>query len=413
MIKTIRKCRVCGNPHLEEIINLGEMYIQGAFKTPNNNPCYRQIPNQIVRCDVSKFYDGCGLVQTRHEIDPDILYSNYFYKSGISASMKAHLKHIADTIIEEKGEKVKILDIAANDLTFLKFFEKAEKRVGVDPNDVILESDNEGIEVINDLFPTPRLDSSLFDVITFFAVFYDIPNPVRFATHVNNSLTKGGIFAGEVMYLGSLLKNLAYDSFVAEHIETYSLAALENIFKRVGLMIYDAKLTSTNGGSLLFYGCRDGERKPSYRFLDLKKREFEMELDKSGIYSDFRNNVQKHSSQLQKTIRDLKTQGYEICLYGTSTKVNTLIQFNSLEDCFSVGIERDSRKVGGETLWGLPIVSEEEARAKVTNKTVWLIGPYHFRSEIVAREQDMLNKGGKLLFPLPEIQIVTNENLSS
>ena len=36
----------------------------------------------------------------------------------------------------------------------------------------------------------------------------------------------------------------------------------------------------------------------------------------------------------------------------------------------------------------------------------YLVLPWHFRENIVEREKDFLRKGGKLIFPLPEIEIV-------
>jgi|TARA_Y100000310_G_scaffold43505_1_gene40592 nucleoside-diphosphate-sugar epimerase len=36
----------------------------------------------------------------------------------------------------------------------------------------------------------------------------------------------------------------------------------------------------------------------------------------------------------------------------------------------------------------------------------YLVLPWHFRDEIVAREKDYLNRGGKLIFPLPTLSVV-------
>ena len=52
----------------------------------------------------------------------------------------------------------------------------------------------------------------------------------------------------------------------------------------------------------------------------------------------------------------------------------------------------------------IPIVSEKEARAM--NPDYFLVLPWHFKHGILEREQDFLSKGGKFIFPLPEIEIV-------
>ena len=53
---------------------------------------------------------------------------------------------------------------------------------------------------------------------------------------------------------------------------------------------------------------------------------------------------------------------------------------------------------------GIPIVSEAEAKAMKPD--YFLVLPWHFKDAILAREQEYLAGGGKLIFPLPEIEIV-------
>jgi hypothetical protein len=52
----------------------------------------------------------------------------------------------------------------------------------------------------------------------------------------------------------------------------------------------------------------------------------------------------------------------------------------------------------------IPIVSEEEARAM--GPDYFLVLPWHFKDGILAREAAFLAAGGKMIFPLPEIEIV-------
>ena len=55
--------------------------------------------------------------------------------------------------------------------------------------------------------------------------------------------------------------------------------------------------------------------------------------------------------------------------------------------------------------WNNPYpVSERDARAMQPD--YFLVLPWHFRDNIVQREESYLNSGGKLLFPLPRIEIV-------
>ncbi|MFM7855628.1 MAG: SAM-dependent methyltransferase, partial [Flammeovirgaceae bacterium] len=52
----------------------------------------------------------------------------------------------------------------------------------------------------------------------------------------------------------------------------------------------------------------------------------------------------------------------------------------------------------------IPIIPEAEARA--LKPDYFLVLPWHFKHSILERERDYLEKGGKFIFPLPEIEIM-------
>ena len=51
----------------------------------------------------------------------------------------------------------------------------------------------------------------------------------------------------------------------------------------------------------------------------------------------------------------------------------------------------------------IPIISEKESRAQ--NPDYFLVLPWHFRDEFVEREKAFIEGGGKLIFPLPEVEV--------
>ena len=52
----------------------------------------------------------------------------------------------------------------------------------------------------------------------------------------------------------------------------------------------------------------------------------------------------------------------------------------------------------------IPIISEEEARTM--RPDYFLVFPWHFKHFILEKEHEFLERGGKFIFPLPEIEIV-------
>jgi len=192
---TFRKsCRVCGSTALTPAINLGDQHIQGSFVKPGKEmPPMRKIPLSLVRCDPERDENACGLLQMEHTVPPEILYSTYWYRSGINSTMKNHLKGIVEEALSTLNKtNGSALDIGCNDGTLFGFYPKGFRKYGVDPSDVAQEIDKQVATVIQDIFPSDELLNCLqatkLDIITSIAMFYDLEDPVEFAKNIKNIL---------------------------------------------------------------------------------------------------------------------------------------------------------------------------------------------------------------------------------
>ena len=129
----IKKCRVCGNEHLDVVLDLGDQYLSGIFPKEIDKDMYKG-PLTLVKCNEKK--GGCGHVQLEHTYDLPTMYGdNYGYRSGLNSSMVQHLKKKAEKIQKdvdlESGDIV--IDIAGNDGTFLGFFPEDCQLLSIDP----------------------------------------------------------------------------------------------------------------------------------------------------------------------------------------------------------------------------------------------------------------------------------------
>src|SRR5688572_4177599 len=159
-------CRVCGSSALKEVINLGEQHLQGSFeKEGQQPPPMRKIPCLLVRCCPEDDENACGLLQMRHSVPPEILYSAYWYRSGTNQTMRSHLDGIVSTVMGmmEDNAGGSALDIGCNDCTLLESYPGDWKRKGIDPSGI---PHNPEFQVIQGLFPSPELGEETFDVIT-------------------------------------------------------------------------------------------------------------------------------------------------------------------------------------------------------------------------------------------------------
>jgi C-methyltransferase./Methyltransferase domain./Hypothetical methyltransferase. len=409
-------CRVCGSSALTKVIDLGEQHLQGSFVKPDKqSPPMRRVPTSLVRCDPMRDERACGLLQMEFTVPPEVLYSTYWYRSGTNATMRDHLGGIAReaaALLDKKTARV--LDIGCNDGTLLSAFPKGFVKFGVDPSDLTREI-QPGITVVRELFPSEELFATLgaepCDIVTSIAMFYDLESPVAFASAVKRVLAPDGLWCIEMSYMPSMLRLTSYDTICHEHLEYYSLAVIEHILRSAGLKLVNVSLNSINGGSIRCYATHSSNQRYkrddfAQNIKTLRQEEFDMELDTDKPYRFFQERVNVHREELLSLLKKIRMEGKRVHIYGASTKGNTILQWCGIDNrLVEVAADRNPDKFGARTLGtDIPIVSEEESRK--ARPDYYLVLPWHFRSEFVEREKELLATGVGMIFPLPTIEIV-------
>ena len=121
---------------------------------------------------------------------------------------------------------------------------------------------------------------------------------------------------------------------------------------------------------------------------------------------NFFKECQNHKFLLKKLLVALKKQNKKILGYGASTKGNVLLQYCNIDskliNCIAEVNKFKFNKFTPGT--NIKIVSEKEAKLKKPDYL--LVLPWHFKDHIIKREQKFLKDGGKLIFPLPDIEII-------
>jgi NDP-4-keto-2,6-dideoxyhexose 3-C-methyltransferase len=417
-LTTRTTCRICGSPHLEPVLSLGDQRIAGAFAEPGGGqPVQRAIPLELVRCDMSADEQACGLIQTRHTVPGSILYHSYWYRSGINRTMTENLHTIARTVEDLVGLSSGdlVVDLGCNDGTLLDGYRtEGLDHLGFDPSDVGRYAVEKGYEVVRDFFAYDLLERRRPDkrakVVTSIAMFYDLEDPAAFVADVARTLEDGGVWVMELHYLPLMLEMNSFDAIVHEHLEYYSLAVIERLLNHAGLETVKAELNEVNGGSIRLFIAHAGSREigpEDLRALQaLRIAEFELALDSPEPYERFRRRAEQVRDELAELCRRLAGEGKTIHVYGASTKGNTILQYAKLDaSVLPYAADRNPDKWGSETIaTRIPIISEEESRAMKPD--FYLALPWHFLDEFLEREKDFLDGGGRFIVPLPEVRIV-------
>lgn len=410
---TLKKCKLCGSSDLTEVLRLKPQYLSPRFVKSNEKDKLSQIkiPMTLVLCDRAKNPDGCGLLQLKEMVYPDLLYRDYFYRSATSGIMHHDLKNFADDVISrlefESGDI--IIDIGANDMTTLAYFSKDLDRIGVEPARNIEWKDvDPSIKIVNDYFSydamIPAMDGKLAKAITATAMFYDLEDPNTFVSEVKKILHPEGIFSIQLSYLALMIKNMNFYDICNEHLSYYSLRTLNTLMCRHGLKIIDASTNGVNGGSLrVFITHENNTNMPVHndRLEKLYKDEDHLNLFAVNTYKKFYKKMVAMGKTIKNLIMETSKENKPTIGLGASTKGNVLLQFFGIDKKLLPYIsERNPSKVGLRTLGtDIKLISEKKARS--LKPAYMLVLPWYFKNEIVARESKYLNAGGGLIFPMP------------
>lgn len=358
---------------------------------------------------------------------PESMYGVYWYKSGINEYMRMELKSIVDSItplIKTKENNIWI-DIASNDGTLLSFVPDEFIKVGIDP---IEDKFKEEAEIHSDLVIQNFFNAGVYrkskfgkqsaHVITSVAVFYDINKPDEFCKDVYDVLDDEGLWVMQLSHSGLMIKQLAFDNILSEHVYYYTLSSLKIILERNGFKIVDASLNDTNGGSFRVYIRKQKSNDKlfstqpyrdvcSYRIESLLEYENKLKLDEPETWMKFYSDIQELREKVISFVRSEKAKGKTFWAYSASTKGNTALQWFGLDHTLIDGIaERSIDKWGLKTVnTNIPIHSEDTFRK--THPDYCIILAWHFVKSFTERESEYLAKGGKFIVCMPSFEIIS------
>jgi len=410
MVSKTEKCRICGNPHLASVLDLGVQALTGTFPRTRDASLTRG-PLRLVKCTGGG--ETCGLLQLEHSYDLREMYGeNYGYRSALNVSMVTHLhgkvRRILDGVALKDGDL--IVDIGSNDSTTLQAYPaQGPVLVGIDPTgSKFAKHYPPHIRLIPDFFSSRALvehfPGKKAKVVTSFSMFYDLEDPTAFMREVHEVLADDGVWVFEQSYMPTMLDTSSYDTVCHEHLEYYGLKQIKWMADRVGFTIVDVELNDINGGSFSVVVRKSATgRTPGavvQRMLDEEERKG---LDTLAPYEAFAKRAAASRAELLGFLREARAHGKSVAGLGASTKGNVILQYCGLteKDLAAIG-EVNSDKFGCYTPGsGIPIIPEDELLQRRLDYL--LVLPWHFRRffEGSTKFSDV-----KLFVPLPKLEFI-------
>jgi len=205
-----------------------------------------------------------------------------------------------------------------------------------------------------------------------------------------------------------LMEEIQFDTIYHEHFSYFSLAALEEAFKKHGLALFDVEELTTHGGSLRIFMQHEGAKSypPSENLMRVRDREAAAGLNRLEGYETFPEKVRAKKREILAALIDIKQSGKSIVVYGAAAKGNTLLNYcGTGKDFIDYAVDRNPAKQGC-FLPGthIPVFSPE--RIKETKPDYLFILPWNIQDEIMNQMNLIREWGGRFIVPLPELKIL-------
>ncbi|MBN6040454.1 class I SAM-dependent methyltransferase [Amycolatopsis sp. 195334CR] len=404
-------CRLCGSAHLASVVDLGATPPCERFLTEEQlgepEPAY---PLHLLVCT------DCWLAQLPPLISPEDTFTEYAYFSSYSASWVEHAGAFVDDAVSRLGlgDSSFVVEVASNDGYLLRHVVARRIRcLGVEPSVNVGEAARSAGVPTRTAFLGPetgrevREEHGPADLVVANNVYAHIPDITGFTHGLRALVADDGWVSIEVQHLLTLIQRNQYDTIYHEHFQYYTVESARRALASGGLSVVDVELLPTHGGSIRLWARPDAAAgEPSRRMTEVLDAEKAAGLHELSGYTEFAERVKKVRLELTKFLVDAALDGRTVVGYGAPGKGNTLLNHCGIRpDLLPYTVDRNPYKHGRYTPGTrIPVLPPE--RIAEDQPDYVLVLPWNLRTELTAQLAFVGDWGGKLLFPIPHLEIV-------
>lgn len=404
-------CRGCGSKNLEKVLSLGDSPLANSLLDTPDQEC-DMYPLEWMYCS------NCYNIQLSIVVPPEKMFDNYLYVSSTSPVFRQHFEQAAEQYIEQfnlTSDSV-VWDIGSNDGIALKPLQDRGIRVcGIEPADNLAQlANSNGIHTIHGYFghktgtlAYQQIGSPI--IVTASNVFAHADNLADITRAVFSNLQPGGVFIIEVQYLMDTIHDLTFDNIYHEHVNYWSVHALNTFFERLGYRLFHVEHIDTHGGSIRCY-IDNNVHSINSNVDTFIQKEYEQGVYAVGTFIQFGRRVSEIRDVVRKNITLLKQKFPLICGYGSPAKATTALNyFGITKEDIEYTIEDNTLKCG-KYLPGvnIPIGSHNYGPPQTPNLCIVLA--WNFYDSIVKRHEYMIKNGMQFIsikdLEIPEMPIM-------
>jgi len=406
------RCRSCESTNLHTFCDLGGSPLSNSYVAAE------ALQKAEIFYPLHTYVCGeCFLVQLEEFETPAGIFSDYAYFSSYSDSWLRHVEAYAKDSIQRFGLNAEshVVEIASNDGYLLQYFIQQNIPVlGIEPAaNVARVAQDKGIDTLVEFFST-GLASKLVaegkqaDLIVGKNVLAHVPELNDFVKGLKLLLKPAGVVTMEFPHLERLMQENQFDTIYHEHFSYFSLLAIEPVFNRHGLEIFDVVEAPTHGGSIRIYAHHVEDKKNAVTpaVKNLRDREHAIGLNKLETYSAFARQVVETKFKVLDFLIKAKQSGKTIAGYGAPAKGNTLLNYCGVRGEFiEYTVDRSPHKQG-KFLPGTHIPIYAPEHIAVTKPDYLVILPWNIKEEVMQQMSAIREWGGQFIVFIPEPHVV-------
>jgi novobiocin biosynthesis protein NovU len=397
-------CRICASTDHELVLDYGRVALADSFVDSAVAVGEPRFPLTLVYCN------GCAHVQIREVIDPELLFRNYVWETGIPSSIGAYCRSFADEVLRKSGvgSGARVVEIASNDGTLLlELKSRGLDVLGVDPaRNIAAKAIARGVPTVAEFFNLEIAQSLLAsngpaDLIVARNVLAHVADLHGLVEGVRTLLAPDGTAVIECPHLLTLFEQLQYDQVFHEHIGYHSLNSIADVFGRHELRLVDVDAAWVHGGSIRAY-----LRHAAASETATPEAQAVLAKEAAGIltkaaWATFARRVEDQRRLFREELASLRAAGQKVVGYGASAKGQSMIQFCGIDPSLVTHIaDRSAMKIGRFTPGShIPVVSPEQMRA--SSPDVVVLFAWNFANEVLAQERALRDRGARFMHPIP------------